>query len=394
MAHLVSRRNVLMAPSALSLWGSDAAPRVAVIGAGARGRYHIGQFRELGANVAWVCDVYQTNRDAALAVAGSGAQGCEDYRKVLDDRSVDAVVIATPDHLHARMAIAAMRAGKDVYLEKPVAHTIEDGFRVVEAARDTKRIVQVGMQRRSMNLFKEALSHVGASTGSVKLVNSWWYNRIDKLNPGPLKGALNWDLFLGLAPKRPPDPVRFLNWYWFWDYGGGMMVAQASHIIDAVVWLLGLKYPAAVTATGNGPSLALAETPPNTCMCVEYPGDLLVVFTVGYHAMQYPQRFDQLIQFHGSKGRLDLGREAYALYSENPKSSELTPSLTGSEPGSFAKSTALHIREFLECVRSRKEPGASPEAAQFTNVALCMASESLRLGRRIVFDEQTRRIKA
>ena len=392
MATLIKRRSLLAAPLSAGLWGNGPL-RVAVIGAGSRGRYHTGQLKELGAALVWVCDVYEPNLRVAMGIAGTGAQGCEDYRRVLDDKSVDAVFIATPDHLHAGMAINAMLAGKDVYLEKPVAHTIEEGFRVVETAERTNRIVQVGMQRRSMHLFQEALTHLGTGTGPVKLVNSWWYNRLERLTPGPLQGKLNWDLFLGPAPKRPVDPIRFLNWYWFWDYGGGMMAAQASHIVDAVTWLLGLKYPLAVTATGNGPSMALAEVAPNTCMCIEYPGDLMVVFTVAYNAMQYPQRFDQMIQFHGAKGRLDLSRESYALYPEDPKGTEMTASVKAAEPGTFARSTTLHVREFLECVRTRNQPSAPPQAAQYTNVALCLAGESLRKGRRIAFDAQTRRMK-
>jgi len=128
--------------------------RAGIIGAGGRGKYLIGEFKEVGAEMAAVCDIYEANLQGGLKVANTGAKAYTDYRKLLDDKSLDAVVVATPDHWHARMVIDAVNAGKDVYVEKPMAHTIPEGFQIIDAVRKTKRVVQVGTQRRSSELFQ------------------------------------------------------------------------------------------------------------------------------------------------------------------------------------------------------------------------------------------------
>src|SRR6185369_11119996 len=133
--------------------------------------------------VGGVCDVYEPNLQAGVKEASTGAKSFKDYRRLLEDKALDAVIVATPDHWHARMAIDAMEAGKDVYVEKPMAHTIDEGFRMIEAARRTKRIVQVGTQRRSMELFQKARTIVEARRlGEVRLVTSAWFNNQASLN--------------------------------------------------------------------------------------------------------------------------------------------------------------------------------------------------------------------
>src|SRR5690242_6801847 len=139
----MERRGFLLGAAAAGrALGANDRIRTGIIGSGGRGQYLIGVFKEMGAEVAAVCDVYQPNRDAGLKGASTGAKGHTDYRRMLEDKSLEAVIIATPDHWHARMAIDAVEAGKDVYLEKPLAHTIDEGFAVISAVRRTKRILQ------------------------------------------------------------------------------------------------------------------------------------------------------------------------------------------------------------------------------------------------------------
>ena len=142
--------------------------RAGIIGAGGRGQYHIAQFKEVGAEVAAVCDVYEPNLQAGLKAASTGAKAYTNYKKLLEDKSIDAVLIATPDHWHAQMTIDAVEAGKDVYVEKPMVHKIEEGFRVIEAVRRTKRVVQVGMQRRSYDVFQEAKQIMDSGVDSAR----------------------------------------------------------------------------------------------------------------------------------------------------------------------------------------------------------------------------------
>src|SRR5262249_8423213 len=199
----ILRRTALYAGAAALLPAADRV-RGAIIGAGGRGRYLTGEFKEIGVEMAGVCDVYEPNLQAGLKAAATGAKPYRDYRKVLEDKSYDIVVIATPDHWHAQMTIDAVEAGKDVYVEKPMAHTIEDGFRMIEAARRTRRVVQVGMQRRSFDLFQEAKRIMDSGqVGTVRLVNSWWLNNTPQaLSKPELKGSLDWEKWLGSAPQR------------------------------------------------------------------------------------------------------------------------------------------------------------------------------------------------
>ena len=168
--------------------GANDRIRTGIIGAGGRGKYLTAQFKEIGAEMAAVCDIYEPNLQAGLKEASTGAKPFHDYRKLLEDKSIDAVIVATPDHWHARMVIDAVEAGKDVYCEKPMAHKIDEGFAIIEAVRRTKRIVQVGMQRRSAELFLEAKQIMDSGQlGEIRLVTSSWYN-----NQPPRSGKPSW----------------------------------------------------------------------------------------------------------------------------------------------------------------------------------------------------------
>ena len=392
----MQRRNFLMATAAaqVGILGANDRIRAGIIGAGGRGRYLIGQFKEVGAEVAAVCDVYEPNLQAGTKEASSGARPFRDYRRLLDEKSLDAVIVATPDHWHARMVIDAVEAGKDVYVEKPLAHQIDEGFQIIEAVQRTRRIVQVGTQRRSAELFLEARKIMeSARTGEIRLVTAAWYNNQSSLNQRQLEGDLDWKQWLGTAPSRPVDPLRFFNWYWFWDYSGGLLVGQAAHIIDCIQWFMNSTQPGAVTCTGNRPELSGTEVPETATITVEYPENYLAVFTVGYKAMRYHTFNDQMKQFHGSKARFDVSREAWAVYPEDPRALELKASKELRKPGSFVPATRAHIRNFLECVRSRQDPHATVEMGNATAVVLCMAMESLRKGRRLRFNPATHQVE-
>jgi predicted dehydrogenase len=390
----MQRRNFLLtAASAAAVRGANDRIRGAVIGSGGRGRLLTGEFKEIGVEMAAVCDVYKPNLEAGLKAASTGAKGYSDYRRVLDDKSLDVVVVSTPDHWHAQMVIDAVHAGKDVYVEKPMVHTPEEGYRVIEAVRKTKRIVQVGTQRRSFPLFQEAKGILASGeVGDVRLVNGWWYNHQTSVRQGNFQGEIDWKAWLGTAPKRDADPARFFNWYYYWDYSGGLMIGQAAHIVDSIQWLMNSGIPSAVVVGGGKPNLAGVEVPETTTMCLEYPENYLATFTVGYKAMRYSGTLDQLVQYNGSKARFDVGRESYALYREDPKAIELKAAKQKVEPGTFNSATRMHIRNLLECVKSRQEPNAPVEAGNATSVALCMAMEALRRGVRARWNEGQKRI--
>jgi predicted dehydrogenase len=394
----VNRRTFVTAGAGVAAMGSrilGANDRVnaGVIGTGGRGRYLTGQFKELGVNVAAVCDVYQPHLEAGLKDASTGARSYRDYRRLLDDKSLDAVVVATPDHWHARMSIDAMQAGKDVYVEKPLAHTIEEGFAMIAAVRKTKRILQVGTQRRSAELFLTAKGIMDSGdVGPVRVVTSQWFNRQASLSDRKLTGDLDWEQWLGSSPKREMDPLRFFNWYYFWDYSGGLLVGQAAHIVDAIQWFMNSRDPLAVTCIAGKNHLSGGEVPETATLTMEFPEDYIATFTLGYHAMRYNMFNDQLKSFHGSKARFDVGREWYSLYPES-NAIEMKPSVEVRKPGSFGFATLSHIRNFLDCVRTRKEPNAPVEAGQATNIVLCMAMDSMRQGARLRWNAGERRVE-
>ncbi len=176
----MKRRTFLAATAASGarILGANDRIRGAVIGSGGRGTLLTGEFKEIGVEMAAVCDVYEPNLQAGLKAASTGAKAFDNYKRLLEDKSIDVVIIATPDHWHAQMVVDAVAAGKDVYLEKPMAHTVAETFRIVEAVRRSGRVVQVGTQRRSYDLFLEAKQVMeSGALGEVRLVNSWWMNR-------------------------------------------------------------------------------------------------------------------------------------------------------------------------------------------------------------------------
>ena len=292
------------------------------------------------------------------------------------------------------MTIDAVEAGKDFYVEKPLCHEIPEGFAMVEAVRRTKRIVQVGTQRRSHEMFIEAKKLLdGQALGPIRLVSSWWMNHQDGLSNRKLTGALDWKQWLGSAPAREMDAQRFFNWYYYWDYSGGLLVGQAAHIVDAVHWFMGSNAPSAVTCVGGQVNLPGAEVPETAALTVEYPENYLSSFVIGYKAMRYHTFNDQMKNFHGSKARFDVWREGYALYPQSGEI-EMRPTLEFRKPGSFVPATRSHIRNFLECIRSRKDPNATVEMGNYTNVALCMAMQSQREGRRLRWNAASRRVES
>src|SRR2546426_2770791 len=211
----MDRRTFILtaAASQSRILGANDRIRATIIGAGGRGRYLTAQFKELGVEMAGVCDIYEPNLQAGLKEASTGAKSFTDYKRVLEDKSMDAVIVATPDHWHSRMVIDAVEAGKDVYVEKPMAHKIDEGFDVIQAVRRTKRVVQVGMQRRSAELFLEGKRIMDSGQlGEIHLVTSAWYNFTPSLRQAKLAGDLDWKQWLGRAPGRPPHPLPVFKW--------------------------------------------------------------------------------------------------------------------------------------------------------------------------------------
>lgn len=337
-----------------------------------------------------VCDVYEPNLEAGLSLTKGHAKAYRNYKALLDEPEIPVVIIATPEHWHHKMLLDAMAAGKDVYIEKPLCQTPEQGVELMKAARTSRSIVQVGMQRRSYGLYLKARDiHAAGTLGTVRLARSWWIN--NSLGDRPAKdldGPLDWNQWQGPAPRRPFDPNRFRNWRAYKDYSGGIVADQGAHIYDGIHLIRGVGFPLRVSAAAGPVHNPKVDTPETVVVAAEYPEDFGAVFTINYAGMRYPSRMDQLNQFDGDAARMDVGREFLSVYRQaEPEKPALT------DTGSFSAATTAHIRNFLDCVHTRKEPNATIEKGFQAALVIQMANLSMEAGRRVRWHHETQRVE-
>lgn len=395
----MDRRTFILAGGSMAAVQSAPSDQVTlgVIGVGGRGTFVMTVFqKDARLKVGGVCDVYEPNLERGLSTAkkgGSTPKAYRDYRLLLEDRSIDAVLIATPEHWHAQMVLDAIAAGKDVYVEKPLCRTPEEGVALVEAEKRTKQIVQVGMQRRSYDLYLEGREIVAAGTlGNVRMVRSWWLNNYLGGRPvEKLEGVLNWEQWQGPVTKRvPPSPEIFRNWRNYSDYAGGIVADQGAHVYDGIHLLMNASYPLAVTAAAGKPHREGFDTPESVVVTAEYPEDFVGVFTVNYAAMRYQSRNDQMNHLDGDKARMDIGREECRVFMQG---TEETPAIQKRSARGFAWATDLHVQNFLECVRTRNRPTAPMVLGFQAALVVQMANISLKSGRRARWNSQTRKVE-
>jgi predicted dehydrogenase len=389
-----SNRRVFLFTAGAAMTAHAAAPAdqivLGVIGSGGRGTLVMSTFqKDAAVRVGAICDVYEPNLERAASTAakagGTAPKLYRDYRELLADRSVDAVLIATPEHWHAQMVLDALAAGKDIYVEKPLCRTPEEGVKLVEAEKHTKSIVQVGMQRRSYDLYRQGREIVAAhKLGTVRMVRSWWLNNyLGGAAATKLDGPLDWERWQGPAEHRPFDADRFRQWRFYSEYAGGILADQGAHVFDGIHMLMSAGYPAAVNASAGKPHKAGVDQPESVVAIAEYPEDFIAVFSINYAAMQYRTRNDQLNQLDGDEARMDIGREELKVFA---KGAEDAPSISQKSERGFNYATDLHVANFLECVRTRKEPAAPMRIAFQAALVVQMANRSLRLGRRVKWD--------
>lgn len=371
---------------------------VAVIGTGGRGTLLMTTFQKSPVRVAAVCDVYEPNLERAISVAGkaqgSSPKAYRNYKQLLEDKSIDAVIIATPEHWHHRMVLDALAAGKDVYVEKPLCRTPEEGVQLMEAEKRSKNIIQVGMQRRSYDLYLEGRKIVAdGSLGTVRMVRSWWLNnQVSGSSTAKLDGPLDWEQWQGpLAKRTPLNADVFRNWRLYRDYAGGIVGDQAPHVFDGIHLLMNASFPLAVTAAAGKPHKPRVDTPESVVVTAEYPEDFVGVFTINYAAMRYKSRNDQMNHLDGDKARMDIGREDCKVYLAG---AEDTAAITKTSEKGFGYATDLHVANFLECIRTRKTPTATMALAFQAALVAQLANLSLAQGRRMRWNAAARRVES
>jgi predicted dehydrogenase len=400
----LNRRVFLLAGSGMATIraASSERIRIGVIGSGSRGTFVMTVFqKDAAVQVGAVCDVYEPNLERALSAAAKGqggvaAKAYRNYKQLLEDKSIDAVLIASPEHWHARMVLDALAAGKDVYVEKPLCRTPEEGVALIEAERRSKNIVQVGMQRRSYDLYLHGREIVASGTlGNVRMVRSWWLNNYlggSGRSEAKLEGPLDWEQWQGPVSKRiPVDPYVFRNWRNFADYAGGIIADQGAHVFDGIHLLMNAGFPLAVSAAAGKPHKEGFDTPESVVATAEYGEDFIATFSINYAAMRYRSRNDQMNHLDGDKARMDIGRESLRVFAQGE---EDRPAVEKTSARGFGYATDLHVQNFLECVRTRKTPTAPMSKAFQAALVSQLANLSLKTGRRIRWNPAQGKVEA
>ena len=359
---MISRRSFvvgsgLTALAATRVFGANDTIRVGVIGAGRRMKGLLDAADKVGPyQLVAVADVYSPNRDAVKERSNNLVTTHLDYREVLE-KDIDAVIIASPDHWHVPMAVDALKAGKDVFLEKPVTHNIDEGVVLTRAVRSSKQILQCGMQQRSWTHFRDAVDLIQAgSLGRVVQVRTyWWQNYQRNWASKPTdRQALDWKLWLGSAPDQPFSEEKFSHWRWFWNFGGGAMTDLFTHWIDVVHWAMKSDQPSQAQMLAHKYVFDQWDCPDTIQAAFRYPG-----FDVAYEGMMSSSIDDGGLEFRGTEATLKIDRGGFAVYREGiPSGPNQNPVLT---ERSFRDGTISHIENFFECVRTRKEPNAPVE---------------------------------
>ena len=314
--------------------------------------------------------MYGPRRDAIKERSKGAATTHVDYREVLA-KEIDAVFIASPDHWHVRMAVDALAAGKDVYLEKPVTHTLEEGETLTRAVRKGKQILQCGMQQRSWSHFRDAVDLIqGGSLGRVPQVRTYWWQNYKAWmaggKPTDLQ-ALDWKQWLGGAPEQAFSEEKFYRWRWFWNFGGGAMTDLFTHWIDVVHWAMKVDQPREAQMLADKYIFEQWDCPDTVQAALRY-----AEFDVVYEGMMASSIDDGGLEFRGTDATMKLNRIGFGVYREGVSGRE-NPVLRAE---SFRDGTIDHMQNFFECIKSRKEPNAPVEsgvaaarAGQIVNLA-------------------------
>jgi predicted dehydrogenase len=405
----MTRRNfVATAASAAAVYGANERVRVGLIGCGGRGQY-VGNFMRQATNTEFVafCDVYKTNAERARVSMGPGGTVYGDFRKLLENRDVDAVLIGTPDHWHAITSIEALRAGKHVYCEKPLGHNIREQQAMVRAVGAAQTLFLTGTQQRSATHYQDVQKMVAEGLiGDVRYVKIW--NAVNgKLRPIIPRGVdnttkpddLDWDFYCGPAPLVPYERARFLGTYrWFFDYSGGFITDYGTHRFDTVHQIMGQDMPKTVSAVSQQYGLqGIGEIPDVLQVTYEYPGFVLnyeAIMMNGqgapgrtpghrYYNMSGPYSRPHGEAYYGNKGTIFCDRIGYEVYFED-----------GKEPvrKNTTDATSVHAQHFVACIRGTEKQRSTVLTGHRATIVSHLGNLAVKLGKKIHWDGQAERI--
>jgi predicted dehydrogenase len=384
---------VLGGATPLRAAGANDKLRVGVMGCNGRGMAHINGFLSIpNVEIAYVCDV--DNRAIAKGIAAVAKkqdrtpQGVSDFRRVLDDKNVDILTIATPNHWQAPATILACAAGKHVYVEKPASHNAREGELMVAAARKHKRHVQMGNQRRSWPWVIEAMQALHAGEiGKVRFARAWYTNKragMGKGKPAPVPEWLDYALWQGPTPERPfKDNVIHYNWHWLWHWGNGELGNNGVHSLDLARWGMGIDLPRRVTSGGNRYHFDDDQETPDTNVVTFDFGDKGVVWEGqscdprGFEGAKFG------INFYGENGSLALAGTDVKVYDLNDK---LVREIKGKGDD------VLHFANFVDAIRDGKKLNAEIEDGQKSTLLCHLGNIAWRTGSTVDFDPRANKI--
>ena len=405
-------------PAVISARGANDKINIGWIGVGTRGNAGIGWLHDAAADyvtLTAVCDTYQgyiaRAKDRVKTVWGNMPATYNDYHKLLEDKSIDAVYIMTPEHLHHDMAIAALRAGKHVYVEKPLAHTIEEGWDIVKEWKKSGKICQVGTQNRSSSLYKKAKEMVQQGMiGDVHYVRAFWYrNGLPNepswryvIPPEATPENTDWNRFLGTAPKRPWDPHRYFQWRLYWDYSGGISTDLLVHQTDIVNFMLSKTTPKSCMASGGVYRWTENDDrdAPDTFSAIYEYSDKLQINYSCYIGNEFFGYGEELCGNEGTirvMNRQDLYFEHETYNSRRPGAADRAPAaikarqsvhINGMEAYKEPDGAINHFRNFIDAIRGTAQVVAPPPVGQQAAISGHMATLSFKHQKKIVWDDQ------
>lgn len=394
----------ISAKSYRNIIGANERVNMAVIGVNSRGNTMSGTIaRQKFAQVVTVCDVDKRTIPRTMQTIAKAGQTTvpkseKDLRRVLEDKDVDAIFTATPDHWHAPLTIMACQAGKHVYVEKPLSHNPREGEMAVAAARKYNVTVQMGAQRRSAPTLTKGIQllHEGI-IGRVYLAKTWYTNTRKEtfLNPANVPEWLDFDLWQGPAPRVPyKDGLVHYNWHWFWHWGTGEALNNGTHEVDVARWGLGVDFPTRVSSLGGRYQFQDDwETPDTQIVTLNYPGRISLLWENRSCNGRKVEGQERGVIFYGEKGSLDTGEDAYQIYDldgklvQDVKSSSNEGALAGRNTASPSLNMdSMHMADFIDAIKTSRRPNCDVELGHKSVTAMQLANIAWRVGRDLTID--------
>ena len=378
--------------------------KVAIMGVNGRGSQHIEAYAKLpNAEIAYICDVdsraVESGIDLAMKSGGqSKPRGLSDFRKALDDKSVDTISIAAPDHWHTPAALLALKAGKHVYVEKPGSHNPAEAELLSQATAKYGKVVQMGNQRRSWPRVQEAIAELHKGViGNVYYARAWYTNNRPSIGTGKevaIPSWLDFDLWQGPAPRKAfKDNLIHYNWHWFWNWGTGEILNNGTHFIDLARWGLNVNYPIKAYSTGGRFQYKDDwQTPDTQVATFDFEGGKTLLWEGRSCNRRGINDMGSGVSFHGENGTLELLDNSYKIYDNNNKlvkSAEPTTNTVVDQKGAGFDMDKAHFANFINSIdKGEKLYSPYPEIAK--SVLLChLGNISYRTGRSLQIDNKT-----